>query len=177
MSKILNGLADVNTVFSLEDAAGQGYRVQLFGDGRALVTSGSGDEYHVHRFECDCSDALFRDGGSYELPDGRHVCKHALLVLQARPCEWCDGVMVLEADGVYFRCLKCQAPFQASLVRQERREALSGACGDVRAPGLPPEPQMGDNDVEDELQRLAMEDTQAGIDAAAGLMAEWETVC
>ena len=171
--KVIESLSDVNGVFSLTDAAARGYRVQLHGDGRALVTSGEGTEYHLHNFTCDCQDALFRDGGSYELPTGRRACKHVLLVLQARPCEWCEGTMVLEADGRYFHCLLCQAPFDARLVREERREALSGACGEVRTPGLPPEPQMADDDIEEELKRLAMEDVEAGIDAAAGLPGCW----
>ena len=163
--KILQSLADVNRAFSLEDAADQGYKVRLYADGRALVTSGSGDEYHIHNFECDCSDALFRDGGSYQLPDGRSVCKHVLLVLQARPCEWCEGTMVLDPDGRYFHCLLCQAPFDARLVREERREAL---CGDQE------EVLQEASEVWDaETARLADQDVRMGIAAAEDLLRTW----
>ena len=165
MSKIINGLADVNGAFSLSDAADQGYKAQLHGDGRALVTSGEGTEYHLHNFTCDCQDALFRDGGSYQLPTGRSVCKHVLLVLQARPCEWCEGTMVLDPDGRYFRCLKCQAPFDARLVKEERRQALTPDREAVldEASGV----------WDAETKRLAAEDVKASIEAARDLIDAW----
>ena len=121
MSKLINSLVDVN--FSIEDAHAQGYKIRLEADGCAQVRKADGTAYHVHNFFCDCQDALGRKGGSYQLPDGRHICKHVALLLQYTPCPVCDFVMW--QMGAYFECLRpgCGNALDVRIVRQNRQKA------------------------------------------------------
>ena len=113
---------------SIVFALNKGYRFRIGDeDGSCEVTSPEGNTYHVHDFRCDCPDALGRDGGSYTIPDGRHICKHVLYVSQLYPCPDCQGWMMMCADESW-KCFTCTTPgcgniraFQA--IKAERQQA------------------------------------------------------
>ncbi len=88
-------------VLSLAYALRESYRFRIRSDGNAIVIRPTGEAYHVYNWTCDCADALFRDGGSYERPSGERVCKHLVWLSQVRPCHisTCSGVMVLGGVG------------------------------------------------------------------------------
>ncbi len=125
MSKIINSLADVN--FAIEDAHTQGYKIRMEADGCAQVRKPDGTAYHVHNFFCDCQDALGRKGGSYQLPDGRNICKHVSLLLRFTPCRVCGSVMMLQ--GEYFDCIDagCRNALDVRIVKQNRQVAQQTA--------------------------------------------------
>ena len=101
MPKIVSDASAVN--FSIEEAAKRGYKIRLADDGCAQVLKEDGTAYHVNDFECDCPDSWNRNGGSYELPDGRCICKHVALLLQFYPCPVCNSVMM--QTEAHFQCL------------------------------------------------------------------------
>lgn len=121
MNKILTNCAGVKSRAwdLMEEFAAAGYKVELWADGCADVHSPNGN-YSIEHFRCDCPDAQRREGGSYELPDGRHVCKHVLVTMIARPCEHCGGTMLL--NNRYFDCPRCGNARDARIVKAERRE-------------------------------------------------------
>ncbi len=125
MSKLINSLVDVN--FSIEDAHAQGYKIRLDSDGCAQVRKADGTAYHVHNFFCDCPDSLGRKGGSYQLPDGRNICKHVSLLLQFTPCRVCGSVMMLQ--GEYFDCIDagCRNALDVRIVKYNRQNAHRNA--------------------------------------------------
>ena len=119
---------DVNSKLSIAYAMRQGYKVTLDADGCAEVVNGNGNVYHVHNFTCDCPDATQRDGGSYTLPDGRHLCKHTAWVSQVYPCE-CGGIAVLNTNcnWRHFLCPRCHTMTALVRVQNERRAARAEA--------------------------------------------------
>ncbi len=121
MPKIINSLSEVN--FSIEDAAKQGYKIRLDSDGCAEVLKPDGTAYHIHDFECDCLDAWNRNGGSYQRPDGRCLCKHVALLLQFCPCSRCGSAMMQAGD--YFECIKpgCGYATDTRIVKEQRQQA------------------------------------------------------
>ena len=90
-------------------------------------------EYTVEAFRCDCLDAVTRDGGNYELPDGRYVCKHVLVVSMARPCDHCGKTMILLPHSVYFECPNCGNARDARIVKAERRDAQESHSAPIPA--------------------------------------------
>ena len=117
--KVVKNLSEVN--FSIEKAAKAGYKISLDSDGCAEVRKPGSTAYHIHNFNCDCPDAWNRNGGSYILSDGRHICKHVALILQFRPCPICGSVMM--RTGAYFECIKpgCGYAFDTRLVKEQRQ--------------------------------------------------------
>ena len=116
---------------SLAYALGAGYRFRVRSDGNAIIIRPTGEAYHVYDWTCDCADALFRDGGSYERPSGERVCKHLVWLSQVRPCHisTCEGIMVLVEWKTcfgevahYFECPRCGCARDFGLVKQERRQ-------------------------------------------------------
>lgn len=141
----------------LIEMADKGYRLEVWRDGYAQV-QGPTTAYRVNNFACTCPDYAQRDGGSYQFPDGRRVCKHVLVVMLARPCEHCGRTMYLTYDGTYFECPNCCKAIDARIVRDERRAQGLRRHMDAPAVGLaqgpnvldgriPPEPNMGDLDL------------------------------
>lgn len=65
-----------------------GYTITPTGDGCGEVLTPDGVAYHIHDWACDCADATYREGGSYELPDGQRACKHVLWLAQASRPEY-----------------------------------------------------------------------------------------
>ena len=118
--KIINSLLEVN--FSIEDAAEAGYKIRLDSDGCAEIRKADGTLYHVYNFVCDCPDAIGRRGGSYQLTDGRRICKHTALLLQFYPCRICGFVMM--QTGAYFECMKpgCGMAWDPRLVKEQRQQ-------------------------------------------------------
>ena len=118
--KVIQSLSDVN--FTIERAAEAGYKIRLDSDGCAEVRKADGTAYHIFNFNCDCPDALCRGGGSYQLPDGRRICKHTALLLQFRPCPICGSAMI--QTGAYFECISggCGYAFDTRLVAEQRQK-------------------------------------------------------
>ena len=117
---------DATQKLSFAYAMRQGYRITLDVDGDAEVVNGDSKTYHVHDFECDCPDALSRDGGTYTRPDGTRFCKHVAWVAQLHPCANCGATMVEhqmdQGRGVrFFACHNCHAIKAAGLVKVERQ--------------------------------------------------------
>lgn len=88
---------DTRQKLSLAYAMQQGYQVRVIQDGCGCVVSPDENLYNIFNFECDCPDAVGRDGGSYEHSDGRRFCKHVAYLSQVYPCE-CGSVMLLHAE-------------------------------------------------------------------------------
>jgi len=105
-----------------------GYRFKLTDeDGIAIITTPEGNNtYDIHQWQCDCADAINRDGGSYILPDERRVCKHVLWLSQLYPCPHCNGFMVLRADETqkHFSCTTpaCNTIEAFQKVKSERQQ-------------------------------------------------------
>ena len=125
-------VGDPDDPLSLAHAVRAGYRLRIESDGTAVVLNPTGTGYHIYDWFCDCPDALFRDGGSYERSNGERVCKHLVWLSQVRPCEatGCDGVMVLVErrtclGGVTyaFDCPRCGNARDFDPVKQERLNA------------------------------------------------------
>ena len=125
-------VGDPDDLLSLAHAVQAGYRFRVQSDGTTVVLNPAGIAYHIHDWSCDCPDALFRDGGSYERPNGERVCKHLVWLSQVRPCEMagCDGVMLLVEWKTcfgevthYFECPRCGNARDFGLVKQERLAA------------------------------------------------------
>jgi hypothetical protein len=94
---------------SIRYALASGYSFKMDEeDGSCEITNPDQEIYHVHHFKCDCPDAIGRNGGSYELPDGRQVCKHVLWVSQLAPCPNCQGFMMLRQESWKF--YHCRTP-------------------------------------------------------------------
>jgi len=106
-----------------------GYRFKLTDeDGTAIITNPEGITYDVYQWQCDCADSINRDGGSYILPDERHVCKHVLWLAQLYPCPNCKGFMVMRADGTW-KHFSCTTPACYSIeafqkVKSERQQTF-----------------------------------------------------
>jgi hypothetical protein len=109
---------------SISHAFERGYTITPDGDGNAEVLTPKGDAYLIHNWQCDCLDALGRNGGSYDLPDGRKVCKHVLWLSQLHPCA-CGSSMVLNTDSSWkaFVCIVCGSLTAFQLVKAQRRQA------------------------------------------------------
>ena len=110
---------------SISHAFDRGYTLTPDGDGNAEVLTPEGNVYHIHDWQCDCSDALGRDGGSYDLSDGRKVCKHVLWLYQLYPCD-CGGSMVLSTESSWkaFVCTTCGSLKAFQLVKAQRQKAF-----------------------------------------------------
>ncbi len=122
--KVISSLSEVN--FTVSDAAQAGYRIHLEKDGQVDIRGPKKGVYHIRGFRCDCQDAKKRNGGSFQLPNGSHICKHTVLALQVYPCQYCGRAMVLV--GEYFECSNpaCRAAIDREVVRQRRQGRLRG---------------------------------------------------
>lgn len=109
---------------SIAYAFAKGYSITPDGDGYAQVLTPKGEAYHIHNWQCDCPDSLGRDGGNYELPDGRKVCKHVLWLSQLYPCS-CGASMILNVDTNWkaFVCTVCGSLKAFQQVKAERQKA------------------------------------------------------
>ena len=120
---------DTTQKTALLHAMSKGYRICLGDeDGDAEITKKDGTVYHVHQWQCNCPDAIGRNGGNYELPDGRRVCKHSLWLSQMHPCSECNGFMMLCVHSTwrYFTCCTpgCRHMKAFQLVKTERQQAF-----------------------------------------------------
>ncbi len=120
-------IGDPDDLLSLAHAMGKGYTLTLDGDGCAEVLKADGTAYHVHDWQCDCPDAIGRNGGSYE-KSGRRYCKHVLWLGQVYPCQYCGSTMPLTehrtAFGETFQtfdCPTCKNAYDFRFVRGVRR--------------------------------------------------------
>jgi hypothetical protein len=109
---------------SISYAFESGYSITPDGDGCAEIFTPKGDTYHTHNWQCDCPDALGRVGGSYDLPDGRKVCKHVLWLSQLYPCD-CGASMMLNMDTSWkaFVCTVCGSLKAFQQVKAQRQLA------------------------------------------------------
>jgi len=109
---------------SLSYALAKGYTITPDGDGCAQVISPKSEVYHIYNWQCDCMDALSRNGGSFDLPDGRKVCKHVLWLSQLHPCD-CGASMVLNVDTNWkaFVCTVCGSLKAFQQVKAQRQQA------------------------------------------------------
>ena len=120
---------DVNHKLSIAYAMRQGYSISLEADGCAQIVKADSTTYHVHNWRCDCPDARGRDGGSYTLPDNRHVCKHVSYISQVYPCK-CGGLATFNTDSNWkmFLCTNCHTMRAYQLVKGERERARAEAA-------------------------------------------------
>lgn len=109
---------------SIAYAFAKGYSITPDGDGCAEILTPKSEVYHIHNWSCDCLDALGRNGGNYELPDGRKVCKHVLWLSQLYPCE-CGASMILNMDTNWkaFVCTVCGSLKAFQQVKAERQQS------------------------------------------------------
>jgi hypothetical protein len=109
---------------SIAHAFAKGYSITPDDDGCAEVITPKSELYHIHNWQCDCLDALGRYGGSYDLPDGRKICKHVLWLSQLHPCA-CGSSMVLNTDSSWkaFVCIVCGSLKAFQLVKVQRQQA------------------------------------------------------
>ena len=77
MTKIVNQIetckAYNSVLLSAQQATQEGYSILWYTRGCGEVFSPSGGHYTICDGQCDCPDATYRDGGTY---DGR--CKHVI---------------------------------------------------------------------------------------------------
>lgn len=99
--------------------AEEGCQVKIWHDGYADILKADGTKYHIYHWRCNCPDAERRNGGSYEAPGGKQVCKHVLVTMLGRPCEHCGRTMVLRDNG-YFECDACGNARDERVVKAER---------------------------------------------------------
>lgn len=114
---------DATTKTSIAHAFAKGYQITPDGDGCAEILTPAGDAYYIEDWHCTCPDALGRDGGSYQLPDGRKVCKHVLYLSQLHPCK-CGASMLLNTQSGWkaYVCPVCGSLKAACVVKRERQQ-------------------------------------------------------
>jgi DNA-directed RNA polymerase subunit M/transcription elongation factor TFIIS len=126
---------DTMSKTSIAYAFEAGYTFTPDGDGCAEVASPTGEVYHISEWRCDCPDSMGRQGGSYELPDRRRVCKHVLFLCQLYPCSKCGASMILNTQCSWkaYTCTVCGnlKAFQAVKVERQRAYRQREQQGDV----------------------------------------------
>ena len=135
---------------SITYALSHGYGFQLTDeDGTATITNSDGETYHITHWQCDCADSFNCDGGSFVLPDERHVCKHVLWLSQLHPCPNCKGFQMLRMEAwKVFQCCTpgcyTMTPFQlVKRIRQEKYRQREQEADVIKTVAIV-EPLVGD---------------------------------